>query len=447
MSTIELDYRPLVDDEPHRDRIARVARRARPWLTCAFVALMYMLATNDPNAVTSWQEQTRDNLRPLLINVEGGRAIRQIAFVLLGLWGVASFLRPAERPLRLSTWFAFPLIALLAWAFASELWSVDRAFTAKRLIVLACVASAIAAFVRHCRARDLPLLALVGCCTQLAASVPYDFLYATGSSAQNTYRFSGLQHPNHSGITAVLLIVACAHFFDRTRHKRYLAIALVGVAVLVLTKSRSSLAAGLCALALYGALRCSWRTLLAAAMVGVAGLSALVALESSGVVGEGWMDIVHMGRRDAAQTTLTGRPMVWAAAFEVVGDEPTRLLTGAGYDSFWTPETASYVSGRLWFGISEGHNAYLDMLLSLGVVGVICFATLVAGGLGRYAFLARRNASAAYAFCAAVLAFAVVHGLTESTMTAPNFATFIVFAAVAFLAFRAPRAKPIEVLS
>ena len=445
MSTLDLEARFVVD-EP-REAAPPVARRARPYLTCAFVALMYMLATNDPNAYSTWQEQTRDKLRPLLINVEGGRGARQMGFILLGLWGLSSFIRPAARRLRLSPAFAFPLIALAVWAFVSVLWSADPAFTVKRLVVLACVLGAIAAFVRGCRARDLPLLALIGGCAQMIVSIPYDLMYATGSSAQNTYRFAGLQHPNHSGIAAMFLILACVHFLDRTRQKRYLMIAAVAAVVLALSKSRSATIAGLCALTLYAAVRLPWRWMIATTIVGVASLSMMFALESSGVAAGGWTGLLDMGRRDASQNTLTGRPMIWAAAFEVVGNEPTRLLTGAGYDSFWTPETAQYVSGRLWFGISEGHNAYLDMLLSLGVVGVACFALLALGGVGRWAFLARRNASPAYAFCAAVLAFACVHGLTESTMVAPNFPTFIVFSSVAFLAFRSPRVKPIEVPS
>lgn len=445
MSTLDLHAR-IVSDEP-QDRVATIARRARPYATCVFIALMYMLATNDPNAYSTWQEQTRDKLRPLLINVEGGRGARQLGFILLGLWGLSSFVGPATRRLRLSLPFAFPLIALAVWAFLSVLWSADRPFTAKRLIVLACVVSAIVAFVRRCRASDLPLLALIGFAAQMLVSIPYDLIYATGSSAQNTYRFSGLQHPNHSGIAAMFLILACVHFADRTRLKRFVLIAAGAAVVLALTKSRSATIAGLCALMMYSAVRLPWRWMIATTIVGVASLSTMIALESSGVVGEGWMDIIHMGRRDASQNTLTGRPMIWAAAFEVVGNEPTRLLTGAGYDSFWTPETAQYVSARLWFGISEGHNAYFDMLLSLGVIGVACFAILALGGLARWAFLARRNASPAYAFCAAVLAFACVHGLTESTMVSPNFPTFIVFASIAFLALRAPRAKTFEVQS
>ena len=63
--------------------------------------------------------------------------------------------------------------------------------------------------------------------------------------------------------------------------------------------------------------------------------------------------------RDA---TFTGRTEIWASLVPDVAREP---ILGAGFGGFWTPET------RESHQIGEAHNGYLDMVLQLGVVGLL----------------------------------------------------------------------------
>lgn len=432
-----LDRDIFDDDAQPRSRIAELLSRW-PILPCAFIALMFMLATNDLNATARWETTTKEQVSQLAVNLESGREARQIGFLLLAGMGAIA-IAVTKRRFRMDPLFFIPLALLLGWCVLSVLWSQDRSITVKRLVVMTCIGTAVIAFVKRYKVRDLALLALIGGTIQLCASLYFDLVYATGNYGLSGYRFSGLQHPNHSGISSVLLIFSSLYFFDRTRMRRFLLLTLFGVAILFLTKSRSSLFAGLAGLALFGALRWSPRILVTLAVGGGTMAGGLLLLVAAGILPQDWANIIHMGREDSQAAALTGRPQIWSAALEVFGNDYTRLLTGVGYDSFWTATTAEFVSNRVWFRISEGHNAYFDTMLEIGVIGVSCYLFLLLGSLYRWTRLAWVNHVGAYAFAAAIFAFAFVHGLTESTTVDPNFMTFISFTAITFLALRSPR--------
>ena len=63
--------------------------------------------------------------------------------------------------------------------------------------------------------------------------------------------------------------------------------------------------------------------------------------------------------------TLTGRSNIW----KTVLSTHTNPIVGAGYESFWLGDRLKYVwrfAGR----VNEAHNGYLELYLSLGVIGV-----------------------------------------------------------------------------
>lgn len=412
-------------------------------LSCLFIAFMFMLATNDPAATEKWEAVTRDQVAKLSVALESGRAARQFAFLSLGLWGAATLFL-SRRSFRIDGIYLFPLLVIAVWAYASIIWSNDRSFTAKRLIVFSCLTLAVLGFVRHFKLRDLALLAFLGCGIQLIGSVIFDVLYAKGEYGRSGYRFSGLQHPNHSGISAMFFIFGCLYLFDRTKLLRYLVLLGAAAIIMYLTKSRTSLIAGIAAIGVFGMLRWQPRTVFLLGVAGFMAIGLFFAAVATGLVADDWANIIHMGREDSQAAAFTGRPFIWAAAIEWLGDDYSRLLLGSGYDSFWTPEAATFVSNRVWFRISEGHCAYFDTLLELGVIGVTCYVFLVIGSLYRYARLAWTRTSASYAFAAMIFVFVFVHGLTESTTVDPNFPTFFSFTAMAFLALRAPRSVEVE---
>jgi O-antigen ligase len=84
---------------------------------------------------------------------------------------------------------------------------------------------------------------------------------------------------------------------------------------------------------------------------------------------------------------VTGRFDIWA---RVIGLAEERPFAGWGWVGYWTPWSDPLGSLYERNGVIylQAHNAWLDVWLQLGVIGVIAFASIVVGALWRSWFLA-----------------------------------------------------------
>lgn len=429
MSAIQID---LQDDPPF------VQRAHRPILSILILAICFLIAGYNPNIRHTWNSVETIEISRMTTRLEQGTVFRQVGFLAVGLWGALTLLlRRSSRSIRPTTPVLFCAAVYVLWAFLSIAWSPDRSLTAKRLIIFACTASAIYAFARNFKPRDLVMLAFISSSALLAAGIFVEVLYPIESPSHFAYRFSGMLHPNHTGIYSWMVILTSLYFFDRTRIRLFIVWACVAALVLLLTKSRTALLAGIFGLGMYFTLRWPIRRTLWVGFGLIFTNLAMVALSLAGLMPPVWSALL-LGRSDSDVTTLTGRSDIWAAAFEWFGYDSTRLLTGFGYQSFWTSHVAEFVSMRVMFHISEGHNAYLDTLFTLGVVGLVCYATMLFVSLLNWTRAAHQRHNASFAVMAAFLTFALVHGLAESTFVDPNLATFFTFCAMMMCAIYNP---------
>lgn len=413
-----------------------------PWVVAIVVSIFYMIGTTDLEARARWNSFGEDLVDDLTERVESGQAGRQIGFLALGAVGGVLCVMPTQRRFRPDLRLLYPVVVFVAWATISVIWSTDRSMTLKRLIVFGCVTTLIAGFWRHLRAKDLALLALVGSGMITAIGIIFEAVAGEVVGTHGVYRFCGTMHPNHQGINAVLLLLSSLAFFDRTRLRRFLLLAAFAFVILVLTKSRTALIAGLFASTLFGVLRLPGRWTLGLGVAGACVVGVVLLLSMMGLTG-GFLDVLEMGRTDSDAATLTGRTDIWKYAFALMDNDPVRWMTGFAYQSFWTPANTRYISEGVYFHISEGHSAYFDTLLETGFVGLALYIVMLYGSLAKWTYLSFRNNNGALAFLAAVLAFAGVHGLTESSTVAPNFPTFFSFSAIAAAAmFSVPVRSP-----
>ncbi len=75
--------------------------------------------------------------------------------------------------------------------------------------------------------------------------------------------------------------------------------------------------------------------------------------------------------------TLTGRTDIWQAVVSI----PNHPLFGAGYESFWLGSRLQ----EMWeafpgLQLNEAHNGYIEILLTLGWIGVVLLGILIATG-------------------------------------------------------------------
>jgi exopolysaccharide production protein ExoQ len=106
--------------------------------------------------------------------------------------------------------------------------------------------------------------------------------------------------------------------------------------------------------------------------------------------------------RDA---TFTGRTEIWASLMPDLAREP---IAGAGFACFWTPET------RESHQIGEAHNGYLDVILQLGVIGLVLLVLFLLSSCRKaHNALVHDHDWAAFGIC--MFLMAAVHNISESS--------------------------------
>jgi exopolysaccharide production protein ExoQ len=119
---------------------------------------------------------------------------------------------------------------------------------------------------------------------------------------------------------------------------------------------------------------------------------------------------VFLGR----DPTLHGRTGIWDALLAV----QTHPLIGVGYQTFWLGERLEAVWRRLNVtSLNEAHNGYLEVYLSLGVIGLALLGLIVVSSYGRIS----RQLTVSPAFASLGLSLwstMIVYNLTEAAFPA-----------------------------
>ena len=150
------------------------------------------------------------------------------------------------------------------------------------------------------------------------------------------------------------------------------------------------------------------------------------------------MAIAHAGTATAflhRDTTLTGRAKIWTFAQLSFAKRP---WLGYGYGSFWWVSRESRQAiALIGYKTPHAHNAFLDLGLQLGLVGIVVF---LAGWL--IALMAavrhlRGNAAHEARWPLLYLVFILLYSFTENSLLTPNSLLWILY--VAAIASVAPR--------
>lgn len=251
-------------------------------------------------------------------------------------------------------------------------------------------------------------------------------------------RLQGLSgHPNVLGEQmAVLITLAAIARRQRLINRGVFFLCLVlGMVVLEATNSRTMLAAVLFAWVVV-ALR--QRGLLALAFAALAGSASVILLAwASGYnpVPEALLVSFSRSGNTSELTTLTGRTELWQVAFELIRERP---LLGWGYNG----TEALFVSsvGRAFYGDPvNAHNMYLQAVVSLGLLGCLPLAFLLA-------LLVKRMLVNPDPARDQFLLLVMIIGLAEVAIAAtPVALTLVFFIFVVREASRLPKPSPLSI--
>jgi O-antigen ligase len=132
-------------------------------------------------------------------------------------------------------------------------------------------------------------------------------------------------------------------------------------------------------------------------------------------------DALLLGRAEESDT-LSGRAFIWPEVMYFVNQ---RLLLGYGYESFWTAARIETISGALGWGLREAHNSYLELLLWLGVTGLMLMTAVMAASLAAAIRGYRATRDPAYTLPLGMTFFGLINGGLESGMVVINLVPFL----------------------
>jgi exopolysaccharide production protein ExoQ len=358
------------------------------------------------------------------VTAGGGNAVRRLAFLVIGGWGMLLLVTGQQR-LKVDPLLAGSLALLLAWAGVSFLWADDPGMCLRRLFVLGCCSLAAGGIARQLSIRELSWLTIYTIGTLAIVGVLAEIALGTFRPWAADYRFSGSLHPNTQGPGLAAVCLAALGLIRGGSRGRFALAAICAVAftLLVLTKSRTATAAGLAGIGAVLAVQIPLRTKLAASLgLGWLALAGLWLVWVAGVDPlTDFRQAMLLGRGDESET-LTGRAFIWPEVLYFIGQQP---WLGHGYESFWTPARIDIISTNLGWGLREAHNAYLETLLWLGIIGLMLMLAVVAAGLVAAVRGYRDQRDPTFALPLGMLVFGLINAGLESGMVVIELVTFL----------------------
>ena len=249
---------------------------------------------------------------------------------------------------------AKPFLLFLGWAGLSLSWSVAPGLGSKKLVLVVLgLLFALATEVRF-KDRELLMISLVSSFLIVYVGLLTEVWVGGFHPWEEGYRFSGLFQPNQMAANLVVLLLSLLLGLRIWPSKQASLICLVvpTLCLLVLTGSRTM------GLAMAAAV------LMAQMHSGLAKHSgksvALILVSAFGI----FLTLL------LTQPDLSGRGPLWRSLLAEAGSRP---LVGFGYGSFWSLEQMQKIWHDHHWAVPNAHSQYLDILLSVGIVGFCLF--------------------------------------------------------------------------
>lgn len=297
----------------------------------------------------------------------------------------------------------------------------------RRLVVLACVIVSALGIARYLTFRELALVTLLVATALSSTGVLNEMRLGTFRPWSGGFRFSGTVHPNTQGMILALQIFSAAALARITKPGKaqtwFIFLGIVGFSLLVLTKSRTSTAAVVVCLGaimllqtrlstkFWGGLAIAWIASVMMLLLWFTGIDPKKDLR----------DAVLLGRAEQSDT-LSGRHIIWPEVQYFIERRP---LLGYGFESFWTADHIDVVSEACEWGVREAHNGYLDVMLSIGKIGLAAGLLVAVAGLWSAArgYLTHRDP--VYSLPFGLILFALLNSFLESGMVNIMLGTFL----------------------
>jgi len=411
---------------------------AKVWVA---VLLLYgILAVLEPYDLLSpisgyGLQEHKGEIATALDTIEGGSPLRRLGVVVLFLYGAAAVYISRRTRRRYRAAIAVPAVALFLLAVASPLWSQDPAITTRKAFVLCSLVLAAYGLSRCWNLETIVRVTLLFSGMTILLGVATEVTLGTMHPLSSAFRFRGSIHPNSMALYCTLFVISAvllARRFTGRRAVLMVVLSVIGLGMLLLTKSRGSLVGLSAALAVVFVMSARRHTtLLAASGLVVAVSSAMILFPDLGERAESWATLGRSTTFDLAD--MTGRTELFQSLLPYIADRP---LVGYGYDSFWEPVHILEVAKSQGWIVGSSHNQVIGMLLDLGIVGCALFVTLLVASMWIAVVDARGDPAVVTLFPVAVLVWSYVNMITFGFWFETTIPSFIALTVIGHLAQR-----------
>jgi O-antigen ligase len=376
-----------------------------------FVLLMLLVIVG----LTPFDDRSPAALAARVATSAGGDALRQLAY--LGVFAMIAF--GAGQIRGLASLRAMPLLLalLMLWCLATSLWSDEPAVVARRAVLSIIFVTSVMLSVDTLGTKRtfelwFGVLAGVIVADWISVALIHNAIHRPNDvEAELAGAWRGVHaHKNSAGSAAATaaIVFICQAFALRRRWD--ILLALLAIGFLVMTRSKSSL--GLLPVALLAGLiyRAARQSVLDRAIAGTAAALAILLLGAALMFN--W-DMLSRVLEDPQQ--FTGRAAIWQAELNYIRDHP---LFGAGFGTFGNTGVRSPIYAYVGTGwvahIGEGHNGYLEMLVTVGSIGLFLgVLTLMVQPFFQFWSMKRRDVAFG-AMLFALFTFDLLHNAMES---------------------------------
>jgi O-antigen ligase len=277
-----------------------------------------------------------------------------------------------------------PILFLVLLAALSTLWSLDPQYTLRHSVTLLATTMTGAYFAMRYTPRQQARLVLIVLSLAILLSIVGELVapnllppsVAVGPDPDDGAWHGIYAHKNIFGRIIALALIAYFSLYPRLQQRLWKNLLLLAFTGILLVKSHSASAVIVVFITIVS-VRTSYllrwtpkRIFYASTALGTSALTGLY------LVATNLSAVTALVGKDA---TLTGRTTLWKLLLEQISMRP---FLGFGFESFWVSEIAERIKGES-FQALHAHNGYLDLLLSLGLAGLVLFLAAYAGTLRR----------------------------------------------------------------